>query len=76
MTYFVNINQDQSADSEKDLNESEIKDDELIQVHVNELIGKFRSKGYIYEYLTTKKQLFLPPFGEAKIGKTFIMSLI
>ena len=34
-----------------------------------ELVHNFRSKSDIYNYLSLKSQLFLPPYSEAKLGK-------
>ena len=60
-------------------NEEEIKGnnnerDDLVKVDARELAGKFRSKKDIYDYLSKKWQLFLPPFDEAKICKKFEFS--
>ena len=40
----------------------------LMKVTVQELIGKFRSKSDIYDYLRYKQKLFLPTYGEAKLS--------
>ena len=42
---------------------------QLVKVYPEEIMGKFRSKSDIYNYLSQKWQLFLPPFKEAKIGR-------
>ena len=45
-------------------------EEEIIKIWVNEFIGKFRSKTDLYNFLTLKFQLFLPPYEETKLNRT------
>ena len=56
-------------DPRDDINSEENKEEvgvgeEIIKISADELIGKFRSKADIYNFLTLKYQLFLPPYEE------------
>ena len=42
--------------------------EDIVKVDARSLVSKFRSKSDIYNYLSQRQQLFLPPFDEAKVG--------
>ena len=68
-------------DPQDDINSEENKEEvgveeEIIKISADELIGKLRSKADIYNFLTLKYQLFLPPYEETKLSRTTkIMSI-
>ena len=63
---------DENSEEEIKGNNGDMED--LVKVDARELIGKFRSKADIYDYLSKKWQLFLPPYDEAKICMKFKFS--
>ena len=66
-----------SYEEEKVINEEgEGEEVDMVRVYPEELRGKFNSKLDVYNYLKLKWQLFLPPVGEAKIGKTTSLSFL
>ena len=65
----------------EDLKQEEVEeevlftDEKLIKVYPDEIYGKFRSKKDIYNYLSQRYQLFLPPYHEAKLGNIHALHL-
>ena len=59
--------QNSSHDAE-DIIISRSNREDIIKVDERSLVTKFRSKSDIYNYLSQKQKLFLPPFDEAKVG--------